>query len=463
MKSSRFIWPFVLPVAAFAATILVGTLLLWWDRSHAGAPVALVDALFIATSCVCVTGLATIDVSTVFNPFGQSVMMGLMQLGGLGITTYTSLFFFLLTHKVTLSDRLAVGQTLLNNQSFHLGRFLIRIVVVIITIELAGGLAFYLMEPERIGLFKAAYLAISSFCNAGFALWTDNLAGFQQHAGVNIVVMSLIILGGLGFAVLDEVRFHIADRARRLVRRLRGMEPPPGPRPALSFPARLVLTTTFALVFGGAVCFFLSEYFLNDQDFFEPAKVILPSLFQSVTCRTAGFATVDIGRLTDLALLVMIGLMFIGGSSGSCAGGIKTGTFRILLSFCLTSLRGQAQVVVNGRAIGRDDLAKVFTLLTFSVIVVIAGVFILAVTEGGAATHGRTRFQILDLTFEVVSAFATVGLTTGVTPELSPPGKVVVSSLMFIGRLGPIWLITMMQQFQRRRKYRLPETIIPVG
>ncbi len=463
MKHRHVSWPFVLPVAGFAVTILVGTLLLWWSPSHAGAPVALVDALFIATSCVCVTGLATIDIATVFSPFGQSVMMALMQLGGLGITTYTSLFFYLLTKRVSLTDRLAVGGALLHDQSFHLGRFLIRIALMIFGIEAAGFLAFYLMEPSRIGLFNAAFLAVSSFCNAGFAPWTDNLIGFQQHAGVNITVMLLIIFGGLGFAVIDEVRFRLGERARYALARLRSRQTPaarPGP---LSFQAQLVLKTTAFLVFGGALCFFLSEYFLNKEDFFEPSKVILPSFFQSVTCRTAGFATVNIGRLTDLALLVMIGLMFIGGSSGSCAGGIKTGSFRVLVSFCRSAVRGREQVLIGRRAVSREDLSKVFMLLTFSLITIIAGVVILAISEGGANIHGRTPFQILDLTFEVVSAFATVGLSTGVTPELSAFGKVVISAQMFIGRLGPIWLITMMQKFQDDVRYQVPEAVIPIG
>lgn len=460
MKATRFSWPFVLPVAAFALTIVVGTLILWWDQSQAGAPVGLVDALFIATSCVCVTGLATIDPSIAFNTLGQTTMIILMQLGGLGIITYSSLFFYLVTKRVSLTDRLAVGGALLNDQSFHLGRFLIRIIIMVFSLEAIGLSALYLMEPDRIGFFNAVFLAVSSFCNAGFAPWTDNLMGFQQHVGVNLVVMSLIVLGGLGFAVLDEVRFILFQRFKAL---FRGPGAVPSAVPVLSLPARLVLSTSLVLVLGGALCFFLAEYFINSEDFFDPAQVILPSFFQSVTCRTAGFASVEIGRLTDLTLILMIGLMFIGGSAGSCAGGFKTGSFRVILAFCRAALLGRDQTVIGNRAVCRDDLHKVFVLLVFSLMVIIGGIVVLAITEGAADVHGQTRFQILDIGFEVVSAFATVGLSTGLTPELSSPGKLLVSALMFIGRLGPIWLITMLRSFQEDVSYRLPETFIPTG
>ncbi len=463
-------WPFLLPVVSFAATILLGAFLLWWNRSQttAGA-VRFIDALFTATSCVCVTGLSTVDISSVFNRQGQTVMIVLMQLGGLGITTYSSLLLFLFTRKVFLTDRIAVGQTLLLDQSFHLGRFLIRIVAVVLTIELAGLLAFRLFEPERIGLFDAVFLAVSSFCNAGFAPWSNNLMDFQQHAGVNITVMLLIIVGGLGFAVVDELRYHFQEWLRGWFASLtdRRYE---GPIPSLlglptrlSLPTRLAIGTSAVLIVSGALFFFFAEYFINREDFFEPVKVILPSLFQSVTCRTAGFNTVTIGRLTDVTLIMMMGLMFIGGSAGSCAGGFKTGSFRIILSVIRSAVTGRTQVVVAGRTVGAKDLSKVFLLLVFSLVNIILGIFILTITEGGMHVHGQTAFQVLDVAFEVVSAFATVGLSTGLTPELTDPGKLVISVLMYFGRLGPVWLVATLHKFGGDVPYRVPEAVYPIG
>lgn len=457
MRSKRFILPFVLPVASFALAIAAGSLLLWLDAGSG----SYWDDLFIATSAVCVTGLATVDTSTVYSGFGQGVILALMQLGGLGITTYSTLVFFMLSRRVALSDRIAVGQLLHNDHTFHLGFFIRRIVKVVLALELIGALALLLLAPERIGPFEALFLAVSSFCNAGFTPWSDNLISFQQHGGVNTVVMLLIVLGGLGFAVLDECLLQLRRRARGLWARLSG-KPAPANRP-LSYHARLVIRTSLWLIFGGAAIILITEYFINSGDYNELGRVVFPALFQSVTSRTAGFNTVNIGKLTDITLLVLIGLMFIGGSSGSCAGGIKTGTFRILLGVAKASLRGKSQVSVAGKGVRMDAVNKAFLLFLLSSATVLAGTFALTLTEGGVSMHGTMRFQVVDLFFETVSAFATVGLSTGVTPHLTDPGKLIVCLLMFVGRLGPIWLITAIQQIQSDNAYRLPEVDVPVG
>lgn len=462
MQNKTFILPFTLPIACFALAILAGSLLLWADFSHPGRPLAYLDALYIATSSVCVTGLASVDPASTFSTPGLAVMMVLMQLGGLGIVTYGSLIIIMLRQRVSLTDRLAVGQALLNDSSFHLGRFIQRLVCMVLLIELAGALCLYLMEPEAIGPFRAAFLAISAFCNAGFAPWADNLAGWREHLGLNAVVMSLIVLGGLGFAVLDEAALYCRGFFLRLRLKLAGAAALP-PRPALSFYARLVVRTSLALILGGAAFFWFAEYFTNNTDYHDAGQTLLPALFQSVTCRTAGFNTVNIGGLTDITLLAMIFLMLVGGASGSCAGGIKISSFRVLLGFIRASLRGRAQVSVAGRGVSPKVLNRLFTLLTFAGLTVALGTFALTLTEGGNHPHGQTPFQALDLFFETVSAFATVGLSTGVSPLLSDSGKAISCLLMFIGRLGPIWLVTTLQQLHCDRAYRLPDTDLPVG
>ncbi len=472
MERKRFTLPFVLPVAAFASVILIGTFLLWWEGCAAKDPVAFIDALFISTSSVCVTGLASVDPSTVFNRGGHVVMMILIQLGGLGITTYTTLIFYFWSRRISLTDRLAVGDALLHDPSFHLGKFLQRVVTTILALEALGALSLYCMESQRIGVFNAVFLAVSAFCNAGFALWPDNLIGWQQHLGVNVAVMSLIVCGGLGFAVVDECLrvgwARIADRRRASGEwapgtiRFRSGLPAHSPL-KLSRHSRLVLRASFWLILGGALLIMLTEHFANDADTASLGEQILPAFFQSVTARTAGFCTTDIARITDASLLALIVLMFIGGSPGSCAGGIKTTSFSVLLAFIRAQLRGRSQVVVAGRAVDTATLNKVFVLLTFALLTVMAATFILVYTEGGANHHGKTPFQVLDLLFEAVSAFATVGLSTNVSPQLSVAGKLIDCALMFIGRLGPIWLITTLQQFQTEPKYRLPEADLPIG
>ena len=469
MRRKPFTLPFILPIASFACAIFVGTVLLSLDISAAGEPVDVIDALLIATSSVCVTGLASVDPSLVFNRFGHSVMLALVQLGGLGITTYSTLIFYLWSRRVSLTDRLAVGEVLLNDSSFHLGSFLQRVIVVIAGLEILGAVALYAMEPERIGAFNAVFLSVSAFCNAGFALWPDNLIQWKSHLGVNLVIMLLIVCGGIGFAVLDEVIRIIRNRVAHVfsvTRRKTLSDFLQGKRTEarkLSFYSRLVLTTTLFLILAGTVLLLLPEYFANDDDASSLTQLVLPSLFQSVTARTAGFATMDIARMSDASLLTLIMLMVIGGSPGSCAGGLKTTTVRILFGFITAQLRGRTQVVVSGRAMDRATLNKMFVLLTFTTLTILCATMALTYTEGGANPHGKTPFQTLDLLFESVSAFATVGLSTNLTPKLSSAGKVIDCVLMFIGRLGPIWFISTLQQLQTDPRYRLPYEELPVG
>jgi trk system potassium uptake protein TrkH len=422
------------------------------------------DALFMATSAVCVTGLASIDPGTSFSLFGQAVMLLLIQLGGLGITTYATLMFYLWSRRISLTDRLAVGQVLLNDPAFHLGRFLQRVVAVMLGLELAGAALLHALAPQGISPFQALFLAVSAFCNAGFTLWPDNMMQWRDHWGVNVVVMSLIILGGLGFAVLDEL-LRCAPRLFRRRRKatLANARGTHVKHPKLSYHARLVIGTSLFLILAGALLLMLPEYFANDEDPTSLPGLALPSLFQSVSARTAGFNSVDIARLSDVSLLTLICLMFIGGSPGSCAGGFKTTSFRILCAFAWSQLRGRRQVSVAGRGVNWHTLNKVFVLLTFAGLTLGLATYALSLSEGGSAAHGKTPFQVLDLFFEAVSAFATVGYSTNVTPSLSDTGKCIDCLLMFIGRLGPIWLVTTVRQFQTDQAYRLPDIDLPVG
>ncbi len=451
MRSNRLIAPFVLPLLAFAAAIILGSLALYWPGCAAGEPIAWVDALFMATSSVCVTGLGTLDPNAAFNQTGQIVLMALMQLGGIGIVTYSSLILYMLKRKVSLNDRLAVGQALLYDASFHLGSFLQRIVVIVFSVELVGASLLVMMEPEKIGWFKALFLAVSSFCNCGFALWPDNLIVWQDHWGVNLVVMSLISIGGFGFAVVDEclrLGWAFIKRSRQEQGRLR-----------LGYASRLVLRTSMALTLGGALLLYISES-LNPH---SGETMIITSLFQSVTSRTAGFCTLDIGRLTDLSLMIIIILMFIGASPGSCGGGIKTTSFRVLCSFAWAQIRGSSQVVVQGRAVSLEIVKRAAVLFMFSITIILLATFLLIFTENSGYAHHNAPLSGMDIFFEVVSAFATVGLSTGITAKFSFLGKIVLCCVMYIGRLGPIWFITTLQRFSVDRKYRYPETELPIG
>lgn len=463
----HYVTPFVMPVAAFFAAIIMGAVLLSLELTANAEPASFVDALFISTSAVCVTGLATVDVFAVFNRGGQCVILALIQLGGLGIITYATLIFYMLGKRISLRDRLAVEQGLLYNPTFHLGRLLQRMVLTVFTIEAVGAACLYIMEPERIGPFNAVFIAVSAFCNAGFAPWTDNLIQWRSHLGMNLTVMLLIVFGGIGFFVFDDIFRLLQARWRALRNKSQtpyaGWGNPWVGARHLSYYSRVVLKTTLFLIVGGWLVLFLLETGNAAWKDTPLGERLLATLFQSVTCRTAGFATEDMARFSDAALLISIMLMFIGGSPGSCAGGIKTTSFRVLFANLIANLRGHSQVIVDGRAMSANVLNKVVLLLSYAMLTVMLASFALILTENSSTHHGAAAVPFLDIVFEAVSAFGTVGLSVNLTPHLSSPGKLILCLLMFIGRLGPIWLVTTIQQFQSEPAYRYPEDSMPIG
>lgn len=443
--------PLTWPVISFALVILVGTGLLaspfcWQEGQH----VPVLDALFLSTSAVCVTGLATLDVGTVLNSYGLLVLLMLIQLGGLGITTYTSLAFLLLRHKVPFTDRTAVSQALLNNSDFDLPAFLRHIVLLVACIEIFSASILYLADPIVFHPFSAIFHAISAFCNAGFGLLPANLIPLQSNATANFVIMANIIAGGIGFSVLRECISLGRNKLR-------------GGKAKLSRYSKLVIVTSCWLVFGGAALIWCIEVLRPDS----PATgttLVLVSLFQSVSARTAGFCTVDMTKLTDASLLVLIVLMFIGGSPGSCAGGIKTTTFRVLTGFISAQLRGDKQIILHQRAVHSDALTRALTLFFFSAVTICISVMLLSLTENGFAASGdRTDVPLLAILFEVVSALGTVGLSMNLTPELSSPGKFIITLNMFVGRVGLISLLVALQSFRPARNYEYPTVYTPIG
>lgn len=449
--ATRWVTPYTLPILSFALVIAVGAGVLLHPASLAQGPSTWVDALFTATSATCVTGLGVVDTGTFYSRFGQDVILGLIQLGGLGVMTYTSLVLYLWRRKVSVTDRVAVGQSLLHDPSFGLGRFLVRAVAAVLAIELAGAAGLYLATGGAIGTYSALFHSISAFCNAGFSLYADSFVGWQGNWGVNFIIMALIVLGGLGFSVLLEV-FELGMGRRRTL----------SGQPRFTWHTHIVLKTSLLLILGGALFIFTAEYIMQPHVAPVPVEV-LTSLFQSVTCRTAGFNTVDIGKMTNVSLLVMMFLMFVGGSPGSCAGGIKTTTFRALAAFVMSQLRGRRQAVAGRFALDNETLNKSLTLTMFALFIVAAATMLLSMTEVGLTDHAGSRGTFIELLFEVISAFGTVGLSTGVTPSLSVAGKLIITLVMFIGRLGPIIFLQVLQDVQRRENFLWPENSLMVG
>ncbi|EGJ51030.1 TrkH family potassium uptake protein [Desulfocurvibacter africanus] len=443
--------PFTLPIYFFGLAIAIGAILLNQPFSLAAGNISWIDALFTATSATCVTGLAVVDTGTAFSRVGQSIILALIQVGGLGIMTFASLFFYLWRRRVSLADRIAVGQNLLHNPAFHLGRFLTHMVLWTLMIEVSGALLLHFFDPEGFTLYSALFHSISAFCNAGFALHADSLVRFQDNVGVNMVIMSLIILGGLGFSVLVELEGFVHQRLAR------------GGKRRLSWYTRIVLQTSLWLIVIGWIFIYITE-FLGERSLLDPLSKILSSLFQSVTCRTAGFNTLDIGQMTNASLLFMMMLMIIGGSPGSTAGGIKTTTFRTLLAFAISQIKDRRQTVIGKHAVDLVTVNKALTLVIFAVTIIGTSMLILTITEGGDTSHAQASGNIfMDILFETISAFATVGLSTGITPKLSTQGKIVISLLMFIGRIGPIVFLSALQSLREEPYYAWPERNMLIG
>ncbi|MBF0451314.1 MAG: potassium transporter TrkH [Candidatus Magnetomorum sp.] len=454
MKIFKFISsPVIFPIIFFTLVILVGSILLHTTGMNTVDNISWTDSIFTATSAACVTGLTVVDTGSCFTTFGQIVIVCLIQIGGLGIMTLTSLSIYLWRRRTTIADRIAVGQILLHDTSFNLGKFLIEIVSWTFIIEFMGALLIYLIAPESFSPFSAIFHSISAYCNAGFSLFSDNLTLWQGDWTINLVFMTLIILGGIGFSVFIECKNYIKQKF--LTPRISNLY-------QVSWYSKIVLRTSIFLIIFGWIAIYLSE-FVGYNRIMAMDDALLTSLFQSVTCRTAGFNTINIGQMTNVSLAIILFLMFIGGAPGSCAGGIKVTTFRVMAATIISELKGKKQAVIGKFAINETAVKKSMVLFVVSVMVIFMAVFLLDFTEGGDKPHYQVRGQFLEILFESVSAFCTVGLSTGLTPKLSTIGKWIIISLMFIGRLGPFVLINALQSVHDIQYYNIPEEKVMIG
>jgi trk system potassium uptake protein len=430
-------------VLSFAITIIMGALLLTLPISTArGSYTNFIDALFTSTSAVCVTGLVVVDTATHFTHFGQAVIIILIQLGGLGIMTF-SLFLGLVLGKGPSLWSSQVIRDTFGIYSGHLGGLLLKIIFVALGIEAIGALLMFvhwLFLGFGIGAsaWAAVFHSISAFCNAGFGIFSDNMVSYKGDFLINVVIMSLIVLGGLGFVVLLEMPRVLFSN---------------GKNTRFSLHSRTVLMATGLLIFGGMTAIYILEAFglLKSMD---GATGLLAALFQSISARTAGFNTIDIGALRPATLFIIIILMFIGASPGGTGGGIKTTSAAIFLADFLAYLRGRNPELWD-RTIPLATVEKTYLIISACVGTVILGTFALLLTD--------PRFSMMQIAFEVTSAFGTVGLSTGITPALSSTGKIVITLIMFAGRLGPLTLALVFGSRVSRGIFKYPEGTIFVG
>ena len=447
--------PAVLLAGSFAAMIATGSLLLTLPLSVTGfAHVSYVDSLFTMASAVCVTGLAVNDVPTTYTFFGQAVILAGIQLGGIGIMTIAALALAF-SRNTSLQSQLRYAAMLDARTLTDLRQIVIGIIFGTFVIEACGALAlwFLFVGDPRLGeaspLWMAVFHAVSAFCNAGFSLFPGNLAGFVGDPGVQTVIMILIVLGGLGFPVIMEL---VRTGWRRLLRRVRKRTPMP---PRLSLMSRVVLTTSLLLIVVGTVAVLLLEFTgaLAPAGEAMTGGRVLAALFASVNTRTSGFNTVDLMVMKDATLMIMCVLMFIGGSPASTAGGIKTTTAAVVFATLRAELRGR-EPELAGRAIAPDALRKAIAVSAMSLAIVLTVILLLTLTEDQKFIH---------LAFESVSAFATVGLSVGITSSLTVAGKLIITAAMFIGRVGPFTIALAVGRDVEAQRYRLAREDLPVG
>lgn len=435
----------------FFSLILIGGLILSLPiSSNSGKSTDLVDSLFTATSAVCVTGLITVDTATHWNYFGRTVIIILIQIGGLGFMSFTTLFAILLGKKITLKERLLLQEALNTFDIQGLIKLLRYILVFTFSVEGLGALLLSTQFIPQLGLGEGIYYSIwtsiSAFCNAGFDLMGtisgkfSSLVSYQDNPIIIYTISGLIIIGGLGFMIWSEF-YNYKERKK------------------LSLHTKVVLVVTAVLIFGGTILMFLFEY--NNPATLGPMTLgekINNAFFAAVTPRTAGMNTISTDGMTVAGKFLTILLMFVGGSPGSTAGGLKTATLGILVVTLISIIKGREDVEIFKKRISKETVYKAFAIFFLSLILVITVTMLLAITQPGES--------FMWMLYEATSAYGTVGLTLGLTQHLNTIGKIIIMITMYLGRVGPMTvLLALTSRAQKNKKsgIKYPEDKILIG
>ncbi|MFM8325838.1 MAG: TrkH family potassium uptake protein [Pirellulaceae bacterium] len=423
-------YPARVTTAWFAGGILLGTLLLKspWSGAKPEAPISWLDAMFTATSALCVTGLSVRSTVQDFTLFGQLVILGLIQLGGIGIMTITTFVLTALAGRTGLRQRAVVAETLGSNSNEDLRWVLWRIFFVTGLIEAIGAMILFARFvwdlPPMTALYHAVFHSISAFCNAGFALHDQSITPYQGDLAVNLTLSILIMLGGIGFPVIIDVYRSFRTS---------------GPKrwDHLHLHTRLTLLTTSVLVVGGALAVAAMEWdgVLVGKPWLN--QILIP-IFHSISCRTAGFNSIDLAEFSNATLFLSILLMLIGAGACSTAGGVKVSTVAILCAQAWRRFQGHSRVTVFRRTIPEHSVDRAMASLVIFMMLGAIALTMLCIADQSHASHRNQSHDFLDAAFEVASALGTVGLTTGYTTQLGTMGRLVIILLMFLGRVGPL-------------------------
>lgn len=439
----------------FFVAIIIGTLLLCLPISAAdGNATNLIDAMFTATTSICVTGLTTVSVASHWSIFGKIVILLLMQMGGLGVITFTTVVFLIFRRKITLKNRLLIQDAYNLDTLSGLVKLTIWILKGTLPIEGIGAFFYALKFVPQFGfidgIWKAVFNAVSAFCNAGMDILGDNsLASYRGSILINFTTIALIIVGGIGFPVWTDIVGTMKEKMKD------GFSISKGWR-KLQLHTKLVLSITIILILGGM--FLITALEWDNPNTLGPLpwwEKLLAGLFQSVTTRTAGFYTIPQENFTDASSLICILLMFVGGSPSGTAGGVKTVTIGMVIISVVSIIKGRKDTEIFGRKISESNVKKGMAVILLSLSIIILTLIALCMVE---------NVDFMSMFYEVASASATVGLSKSLTPNLSLPGKIIIMMAMYVGRIGPITLALFFNtKHEKKRKCSLPEEKIIVG
>lgn len=438
--------PYVWILFSFFGLILIGGFLLSIPISTTDRQgTSLLDGMFIATSAVCVTGLSILDISTKYSLFGKSVLIILIQIGALGVVTMSSFLILIFSKKISYNVKKVVQEDMNVESIFKIQSFLKKVVIMVLSIEAIGSIFLFFEFNKNLPVGKAMFYSIfhsvSAFSNAGFSLFSDNLESFKGNILINVVISVLVIAGGIGFATLINLySYYILKREKRLF-----------------LTTKIVLKMSIMLLFLGMIVTFIFE-FTNAETIgrLSLRNKILVSFFQSMTTRTAGFNTVSMVGLRRETILFYIFLMFIGASPGSTGGGIKTTTIGVILLGLKSILSGSDEIEVEKRSISWTVFHRAIVIVIISLLYISLVLFLLVIIESDKS--------FIDLLFETVSAFGTVGLSRGLTGLLKDGSKILIMITMFIGRVGPLTVaLTMSKELIKINKHKYPKENILIG
>lgn len=452
-----FFNPTLLFVMSFILLIFIGTILLLLPNITKEIPLSLVDALFMATSAVCITGLSSVDIANTFTPFGQTILIILVQIGGLGIMTFTGFFGYFFSGGFSYKNQLMYTEILSENKLASVIKSLLKIVLVTFFFEAIGAsLIFFNSDPTLFTSFSdrvsfAIFHAISSFCNAGFSTVPDGLLNpsLQNDFPMQLTIAFLFILGGLGFGIVFNFYALIKQWIINIYQRIFFNKPFVHKAWVISFNSRIIAITTLFLLMIGMVSFFIFEYYHTLDTKNSLGGKLTTAFFLSATPRSAGLSPVDLNDLAFPSFILMLFLMWVGASPGSTGGGIKTTTLAVATLNIVSLVRGKDRVEIFKRQVSADSIQRAFAVIALSVVALGLSLLILTVTDGSLG--------LKNLMFECVSAYGTVGLSLGVTAKLSSAGKIVLACIMFIGRVGALTLLVGLISNTKMKTYSYPQ------